>query len=60
MSVDRTAIPLDSAPVDGDLGKSIFPAFAVNVPLPADTVAPAPEAPAAAPSPPPASSAADD
>jgi hypothetical protein len=59
MSVDRAAIPLDSAPVDGDLGKSIFPAFAVNVPLPADTVAPPPEPPAAAPSPP-ASPAADD
>jgi hypothetical protein len=59
MSVDRAAIPLDSAPVDGDLGKSIFPAFAVNVPLPADTVAPAHEPAAAAPSPP-ASPAADD
>lgn len=59
MSVEHAAIPLDSAPADGDLGKSIFPAFAVNVPLPADTVAPAPEPLAATPSPP-ASPAADD
>jgi len=37
--------------VTGDIGKSIFPIFPVNVPLPADTVAPALDAPTATPAP---------
>lgn len=56
MSVDRAFVTAESAPGAGDLGRSIFPNFAVNVPLPADTVAPAPEAPAATPAPAPAAS----
>lgn len=46
---DRTAV--NTHPPVGDLGKSIFPAFSVNVPLPANTSAPTPPAPAPSPAP---------
>ena len=47
MSASKTA-NVQTGPSLGQLGKSIFPNFAVNVPLPANTPAPT------APSPPPA------
>jgi hypothetical protein len=51
MSVHNGRRQVESAPVTGDIGKSIFPIFPVNVPLPADTVAPALDAPTATPAP---------
>jgi hypothetical protein len=46
---DREHHVTAAGPPVGDAGRSIFPTFAVNVPMPANTLVPVPAAPPASP-----------